>query len=123
MDIYDRSGWPPPDDNPLIALLGRGDEWYDNEEVVAALGLTAKRALLSQGTIFGKQIGDGDTALMARDWIVPGKQVSRANAGRTRVFSRRAVVLAAMRTNTVNAAAFRDWIATMVAREAGHGFA
>lgn len=115
MDIYDRTGWPAPASNPLVIMLQRGDEWYSNEEIVAALGLSAKRALLSEGTIFKKQIRDDDAAVVSRGWLVPGKSVTRANGGTMRVFSRRALVLAAMRTETINAAAFRDWLASHAA--------
>lgn len=118
MDIYDRAAWPSPESNPLVVMLKRGDEWYSNEEIVTALGLSAKRALLSEGTIFKKQIRDDDAAVVSRDWLRPVKAVTRSNGGTMRVFSRRALVLAAMRTETINAAAFRDWLAT---RAAGTG--
>lgn len=36
-DIYDRSKWPQPEANPLVLLLQRGDEWYSNKEINAAL--------------------------------------------------------------------------------------
>ena len=116
MDIYDRTLWPAVDQNPLILLLARGDDWYPNVEVVKALGLSESRALLSKGTIFSRQIRDDDKAVGKRIGTDVGSDISTANRGGTqRLLSRRAVVMAAMRTDTVNAAAARDWIASFVA--------
>ena len=115
-DIYDRSRWPSPESNPLVILLQRGDEWYSNKEIVAALGLAPKRALISTtADKFSRELGPDDTALSGKWGIIPSGKVNAANSGSLRVFSRRALVLAAMRTNTVNAAAFRDWLATEAA--------
>lgn len=123
-DIYDRSKWPSPEANPLVLLLQRGDEWYSNKDIAVALGLTERRALLSEvAPHFGRSLVDEDTALILHGLIVPTKGVRAANSGRgkTRLFSRRALVLAGMRTNTVNAAAFRDWLASRVAGEVANG--
>lgn len=117
MDIYDRSNWPNHDANPLVIMLRRGDEWYSNEEIVAALGLTERRALMSNQTSFARTLVDGDSALVGRRRLTPSLRISNAHGGSQRVFSRRAVILAAMRTNTVNAAAFRDWLAGYVAAQ------
>lgn len=114
-DIYDRSSWPSPADNPLVQMLERDEAWYSNEEIVTALGLTKGRALISNGTIFKRQLAQGDTAMVSRGWTIPTESINRSHGGQRRVFSRRALVLAAMRTDTRNAAAFRDWIATRVA--------
>ena len=75
------------------------------------------------GPTFQRALADGDTAIEKRGQIIPVAGVNRANSGRgnVRLFSRRAVVLAAMRTNTVEAAAFRDWLATFVAKETANG--
>lgn len=118
-DIYDRSKWPTPEANPLVIMLLRGDEWYPSQEIVAALGLSPNRALLAQKTIFGKQIDEGDAAIVSRGFLI---QTSKVRSGGTeRLFSRRALVIAGMRTNTVNAAAFRAWLASRVAEETRHG--
>lgn len=120
MDIYDRTNWPSPDANPLVILLRRGDEWYSNVEVVAALGLSKGRALLSnqQALAFGKVIREDDSATVSRDFLTTGKDVQPSNQGGTmRVFNRRALILAAMSARTVNAAAFRDWLADQVTED------
>lgn len=117
MDIYDRAAWPKPESNPLVQLLLSGDEWFTNEQIVTALGLSRNRALLSEGTIFKRQIDDGDAGTVSRGWLTPGKKVTRSNGGTMRVFNRRALVIAAMRTDTLHAAAFRDWMATKLAEE------
>lgn len=117
-DIYDRSQWPSPQSNPLVLLLQRGDELYSNQEIVSALGLTPDRALLSSvAPTFKQALADGDTAVTIRGMLVPTSGLNRSHSGggNKRMFSRRALVLAAMRTNTVNAAAFRDWIASEMA--------
>jgi prophage antirepressor-like protein len=123
-DIYDRSKWPPADQNPLVLLLERGDEWYTNRELVLALGLTPNRAMISTGNpTFIRALGEGDTAVVSRGGYVYSDAIRAAHSGRgnNRLFSRRALVLAAMRTNTVNAAAFRDWLATSIAEDFGNG--
>jgi len=120
-DIYDRTKWPSPESNPLVLLLQRGDEWYSNEELVRAFGLSADRALLSRGTSLVKILRDNDAALVSRDELAHGKSIGRSHGGQQRVFNRRALILAAMRTNTVNAAAFRDWLASRMAEEVSHG--
>lgn len=121
MNIYDRANWPKDDENPLIALLSTDEEWFDGQRLVLCLGLTKKRSMLAGNTVFARQLDDTDTAIEARGWITPTKRVSSAHGGQKRVFSRRAVILAAMRTNTVNAAAFRDWLATRMAEETARG--
>lgn len=121
MSIYDRAAWPSPEANPLVILLQRGDDWYSNEEIVIALGLSAKRALLCNQTVFGQSLAEDDTAIVGAGWLTPGKRVSASHSGQQRVFSRKALVLAAMRTKTVNAAAFRDWLAARSAGRNGVG--
>lgn len=115
MSIYDRTQWPEPQANQIIRLLESGREWFTNEEVVAALGLSAGRALLSNGTSFAKTLRKDDAAIESRGWMTPTTSISRSNGGTVRLFSRRAVVLAGMRSETVAAAAFRDWLASRVA--------
>lgn len=102
-------------------MLARGDEWYSNREVVRALGLSSKRALLSTGTTFSKQIREFDAGIAGRHYLLPSNEVSSSNGGTQRVFHRRAVITAAMRTDTINAAAFRDWLADWAAGEAFNG--
>lgn len=115
-DIHDRSRWPEPQSNPILLLLLRGDEWYSNREVVAALGLSPKRALLSHSAArFSREITPEDTAVSGRLGVIQTSTISPAHAGTQRLFSRRAIVLAAIRTDTANAAAFRDWLATQIA--------
>lgn len=121
MDIYDRAGWPPPEQNPLVQLLRSGEEWFSNEQVAVALGLSAKRALVCNQTTLVRQLRDDDTAIESRSWLIPTKSISASHGGTLRLLSRRGVILAGMRTNTVNAAAFRDWLADQVAGEVGHG--
>lgn len=122
MSIYDRTQWPKPEENPLILMIHRDDEWFSNEEVVAALGLSEGRALLSNQTAFVQALTDDDTGIVGRDWLTPTRNVSRAHGGAMRVFNRRAVVLVAMRTNTINAAAFRDWMADQIEDRAVSGY-
>ncbi|WP_296717799.1 hypothetical protein [Erythrobacter sp.] len=115
-DIYDRSLWPTPESNPIVILLKRGDDWYSNKEIVAALGLSPNRALLSNSAArFSREILPEDTAVAGRRGLVGTSRISAAHGGSERLFSRRGLVLAAMRTDTVNAAAFRDWLASEAA--------
>ena len=117
-DIYDRSLWPSPTDNAIIRLLERDDDWFTNQEVVVALGLDEGRALLSNCLpTFARMLGEDDTAVTAYGQTFTSSRISPAHSGRgnVRLFSRRALVLAAMRTNTPTAAAYRDWLATQAA--------
>lgn len=120
-DIYDRSAWPPPEQNPLVQLLLSGEEWFSNEQVAVALGLSAKRALVCNQTALVRQLREEDTAIESRSWLIKTKSISASHGGTLRLLSRRGVILAGMRTNTVNAAAFRDWLADQVAGEVDHG--
>jgi len=74
-DIYDRSEWPAPENNPLVLLLLRGDEWYSNLEIVRALGLGDGRALLSQGAAFGKVLQFDDAGIRQDEQMVIGTDV------------------------------------------------
>lgn len=117
-DINDRSVWPDPEDNPIVQMLARGDEWYSNLEVISALGLNEGRALISSlAPAFQRSLAEGDTMATVRGMMLPVAQENRSHSGRgnAHFFNRRAVILAAMRTNTVNGAAFRDWMATEMA--------
>lgn len=120
-DIYDRTWWPSPSENPIIRLLEADQDWFTNQEVVAALGLGEGRALLSNGLpTFARMLSEGDTAVTVRGQSHISSRMNAANSGRgnARLFNRRAVVLAAMRTNTPAAAAYRDWLASQVAADA-----
>lgn len=116
-DIYDRSKWPASDDNPLVLMLKRSDQWYSNEEIVSSLGLSKTRSLLSQETAFKDQIRESDTGIEDGDGIILTNRIASSHSGKRRMFNRRALVIACMRTNTVNAAAFRDWMATQIAED------
>ena len=115
-NIHDRSRWPSADTNPSRVMLRRGEEWCPDRKLVAALGLAPPRALIRKtATRFVKDILPGDTAISGKMGFVISKHVSVAHGGSERYFGRRAVVLAAMRTKSVNAAALPDWVATQMA--------
>jgi len=125
-DIYDRSKWPTAEQNPLVQLLLRGDEWYTNRDINAAFDPAraekpngAPMADLAQTM---KIIGEGHSAIRTAGG---GYRVTKANAaahgGTERIYSREALVMLAMRANTVNAAAFRAWLASRVAGEVANG--
>lgn len=117
MSIYDRSNWPRHDSNPLILMFDRGDDWYSSTEINACIDpirATAKRSLISNWPTLGEQIGDTETVLRSRDWLTSSAQPQGRTGGLERYYSRKAVLLIAMRAQSVNAAAFRDWLAEMV---------
>lgn len=116
-NIYDQAKWPPPENNPLIQLLRSGEEWFSNEQVAIALGLSPRRSLVCNQTTLVRQLREEDTAIESRSWLIPTKSISASHGGTVRLLSRRGVILAAIRVNTVNAAAFRDWLADQVAGE------
>lgn len=118
-DIYDRGSWPPPEQNPLIRLFEREGEWVSNAELVAALGLSSRRSL---GASYGgrsllRRLGDGDTLIVERNWAFVAPYPMGNTGGQERIFSRKAMVLLSMNIQTVNAAAFRDWVATRIVGE------
>lgn len=119
-DIYDRALWPTPDENPLVQLFENSEDWVSNKELVAAFGLAERRAMMSNQTAFVQCLAHEDTAVWTRDSWRQGVGVSRSNGGTERVYSKKALILAAMRVNTVNAAAFRDWLANRMV-EVCHG--
>lgn len=114
MSIYDRSQWPAPASNPLILMFERGDEWYSSSEINACIDparADAKRSLISNWPTLRLQIGEEDTVLRGRDWILKSAAPQGRTGGLERYYSRKAVILIAMRAQSVNAAAFRDWLA------------
>ena len=113
MDIYDRRFWPSPAANPLVNLFERDSDWYSNKEIVAALGLSATRpkALISQWPTLIDQIGEDNTALAERGLMLPTSERGRRAGGLERYYTKKALVLIAMRAQTTTAAAFRDCLA------------
>jgi len=115
MSINDRASWPSPAQNPLIALLKGDDEWIDNQTLAIALdpsNLHRRRSLVRHWPDLDDVLGP-ETAMRQGDLMVPWKQ--RGGRGIRRVYSRKALVLIAMRAQTRNAAAFRDWLAGEIA--------
>lgn len=112
MSIYDRSKWPSHEANPLVLMLKRGDQWYSNTEILAGLGYGgANRSLVSQWPTLLDQIGKTETTVEQLGWMSPAPQAQPRGGGQERFYSRKALVIIAMRAQTVNAAAFRDWLA------------
>lgn len=112
MDIYDRAGWPPPEQNPILGLLRRPDEWFPNSEVVDAFkdpGMVRNQMPVGPTTEALEMLGS-ETRLEQR-----GSKTWR------RYYTKKAIVLMAMRARTRNARAFRDWLAERMAGEADHG--
>lgn len=117
MDIYDRAGWPPPDENPILKLLQSGEDWIENVDVVVAIkGPDASPNQLPVGETVDA-VGDlgEETRLIERE------SVNGRRGLRIRVYSKKGLVLIAMRARTLNAAAFRDWLADRMVEEIGHG--
>lgn len=111
MSVYDRSKWPLPEDNPLINLLRREADWIANGELAEALGIvntTGSKSVTGHWKDVVAQLGEGETMFRQGDGVAASRQ-------RVRCFSKKALILIAMRARTRNAAAFRDWIATVVA--------
>lgn len=125
-DIYDRSKWPSPEANPLVQLLLRGDDWYTNREINAALKPSragkpngAPMADLAQTM---RIIGEGHTVLRTPNGgVIATKANAATHGGTERLYSREALVMLAMRAKTINAAAFRAWLASRVAGEMANG--
>jgi|GEM_PF-1408568 len=116
IDIYDRSKWPPPEANPLVQLVMRGDEWYSNKEVNAALDAEREGSKAGLPMANLKQvirvIGETETVIESRSFgVIQSSKAAFKSGGSARYYSRKALVLLAMRANTINAAAFRDWLA------------
>lgn len=118
MTIYDRSKWPAEDHNPLIILFESEADWFSNSEVLAALGYgDTKRSLISQWPTLAEQLGEGETAIAERGLMVADNRRQPRGGGLERYYSRKAVALIAMRAQTVNAAAFCDWLAAETAAD------
>lgn len=114
-DIYDRAKWPPPEANPLVAMFQGGDDWIGNHELADALGLVNTTRGNKSVTGHYKDV----LSYLGSDCSKLERQSFNGNRGtqERRFFSRKAVVLIAMRARTVNAAAFREWLATRVVEE------
>lgn len=115
MSIYDRSTWPDPRANPLVLLFERGDHWYSNTEILTALGYEPRRSLISQWPTLAEQLGEGETAVRNRGLLVIDDKRQPRTGGLERYFSRKALIIIAMRAQSANAAAFCNYIADAVA--------
>lgn len=120
MDIYDRSNWPSPDVNPLVLLLRRPDEWFTNMEIQAALAPEnadgpKTKSPMGQWPRLRELLREGDTMMASRHFMWKSPTPEKRTGGLERLFSRRALVLIAFRAQTVNALAFRDWVADQIA--------
>ena len=117
MNIHDRSNWPRPGSNPLVLMLQRGDDWYSNKEINVALdgNRAPSRSPLASWPKLREMLEDGDTVLDGR-FFASFELAPRQNTGGTaRYFSRKAFVLICLRAQSVNAAAFRDWLSGQIA--------
>ena len=113
MNIYDRAGWPSPERNPLVQLLLRPEPWMSNGELATALGLvntTRSKSVTGHWKSVTEELGKEETMFRVGDGVAASRQ-------RVRCFSKKALVLTAMRARTINAAAFRDWLASRTAGE------
>lgn len=118
MSIYDRAAWPSPEANPIILLLTRGDAWFSNREILASLGYNdSKKSLVSQWPTLIEQIGEAETVIERLGWMTPANEPQPQGGGQERYFSAKAVAIIAMRAQTANAAAFRDWAAVRASTE------
>lgn len=123
-DIYDRATWPPPESNPLVLMLRREEEWYTSREVNVALQpgrVKPKGSPMASINQVLRIIGEDESIISSRLGQTTTTGSVRSVGGHERFFSRKAVVLIAMRASTSNAAAFRDWLATYVAGEVSNG--
>tara|TARA_Y100000588_G_scaffold236481_1_gene250105 strand:+ start:112 stop:471 length:360 start_codon:yes stop_codon:yes gene_type:complete len=108
--IYDRTIWPAPEKNPLISMLRRGDEWYSNRELAEALELvntTKSKSVVGHYKHLLEELGESETMLMVDEELTGNRHPAR-------FYSRKALVRVAMRSRTVNAEAFRDWMASQI---------
>ena len=120
MSVFDRTKWPPPEDNPIIQLLGSGRDWFSNTEIGTALGwinnTRASKQVAGHWPDLDATLG-ADDVRMYRPPAEPGCHKPRE----VRQFSRKALVLIAMRARTANTAAFRDWLAERAAKDTRDG--
>ena len=123
-DIYDRSAWPPPESNPLVQMFERGDDWYSNKELNTALqpgSERQRRSVVSNWPTLRNQLADEDSMVSDRHFSQSTVVPQGGTGGLSRYWSRKALIIIAMRAQTINAAAFRDWLAHRLAKEVGHG--
>ena len=119
-DIHDRANWPSPVSNPLIILFERDADWFSNTEIVAALGWRKgrSRSIVGQWPTLLEQLDPNDTIVTSRYSSVSDGQKAPQAGGQERYFTKKALALIAMRAQTVNAAAWRDWLASDLELEA-----
>jgi len=106
-----RSLWPLVHENPLIALLFGEDEWIDNQMIALALDPTTtavRPSLLAYWPTLNAELG-AETAFRKEGRILSDGH--KGGRGIRRVYTKKALILIAMRARTHNADAFRDWLA------------
>jgi len=111
-DIFDRSKWPPAEENPLVRLFNSGDDWFSNKALAEALQLvntTRSKSVVGHYKNLLEEIGPENTKLERPSF--QGHDMGRE----MRLYSRKAFILIAMRSRTRNARAFCDWLAQRIA--------
>lgn len=117
MSIYDRSRWPSPQSNPLVIMLLRGDAWYSNSEINAAISPGVKglaRCFLADWPTLADELGPDQSLIESRSFGKLTNERQGQVGGVERFYSRKALIHIAMRARTPVAAAFRDWLAGQV---------
>lgn len=92
---------------PILALLRGADDWLLNRDILPALGLTSKRG---NHSITGHWRGNIDDIFGTETRMI--EPVGYSKQGRLlRAYSKKALVIMALRARTPNAAAFKLWLA------------
>lgn len=88
-----------------------------NNELATALELvntTRSKSVVGHYKNLLDEIGESETKLVVGDPLVAHKH-------KVRMYTKKALVRIAMRSRTINAEAFRDWLASRVAAEVTNG--
>lgn len=121
MSVFDRTKWPPPEDNPIIQLLACEDEWLPNPSVAAALGYKMTKGRLAGGHWILTDPAMQQHMRLARYQTEDRKGYPKLIGREMRFFSKTGIAILALRGRTPECAAFQAWVAECVGREFDNG--
>lgn len=113
MGDSNNAGQIPAEENRLIRLFARGDEWYSNADIVEALkGPGVSLNQMPVGASAKWLLSLGKETRLSRLTDASGREVGQ----KFRMYSRKGLCLIAMRAQTPTAEGFRHWMAERIAR-------
>jgi len=116
MSVYERANWPHPDNNPLVQLWLRGDDWYSSVEIEGAFAASGVAKRNASYLSLWPDLAQSGTATVEGGLLVASPVTRSGNRGRH--YSRQSLFLIIIRSRCAASAAFQVWFYDFVMGEA-----